>query len=54
MHFDILLSGGHLIDPKNNLDGPMDLGLADGKVAALGRTCPPTRPKKFSTSPGST
>ena len=47
MHFDILLSGGHLIDPKNNLDGPMDLGLADGKVAAVGRDLPANQAKKI-------
>jgi len=47
MHFDMLLSGGHLIDPKNNLDGPMDLGLADGKVAALGRDLPTDQAKKI-------
>ena len=47
MHFDMLLSGGHLIDPKNNLDGPMDLGLADGKVAAVGRDLPANRAKKI-------
>lgn len=40
MTFDLLLKGGHLIDPWNNLDGPMDLGLADGKVAAVDRNLP--------------
>ncbi len=33
--FDLLLKGGHLIDPANGLDGPSDLALADGKVAAV-------------------
>ena len=37
MYFDMLLSGGHLIDPKIILDGLMDLGVADGKGAAVGR-----------------
>ncbi len=35
MQFDTLLKGGHLIDPKNNLDAPMDLAISDGKVAAV-------------------
>lgn len=40
MTFDLLLKAGHLIDPRNNLDGPMDLGLANGKVAAVDRDLP--------------
>ena len=35
MQFDTLLKGGHLIDPKNNIDAPMDLAISDGKVAAV-------------------
>ena len=33
---DLLLRNGHIIDPKNNLDGPADLAITDGKVAAVG------------------
>ena len=36
MECDILLKGGHLIDPKNDRDGTMDLAIKDGKVAAVG------------------
>ena len=35
MECDILLKGGHLIDPKNDRDGTMDLAIKDGKVAAV-------------------
>ncbi len=35
MNFDLLLTGGHLIDPKNNIDGPCDLAITAGKVAAV-------------------
>jgi dihydroorotase len=31
----ILIRGGHLVDPAAHIDGPRDLLLADGKVAAL-------------------
>lgn len=31
----LLIHGGHLIDPSQNLDGPHDLLLKDGKVAAI-------------------
>ena len=34
--FDLILSGGHLIDPKNNLDRPGDIAIKDGLVAAVG------------------
>ena len=29
---DILLKGGHLIDPKNNINSVMDVAIADGKI----------------------
>lgn len=29
---DILLKGGHVIDPKNDIDYPMDVAIADGKI----------------------
>src|SRR5437867_2277160 len=32
----VLLVGGRIVDPSQNLDGPADLLLLDGKVAALG------------------
>ena len=35
MEFDLVLKGGHLIDPANGLDVPADLALAGGKVAAV-------------------
>jgi dihydroorotase len=40
MQFATLLKGGHLIDPKNNIDAPMDLAINDGKVAAVDSDIP--------------
>jgi len=34
-HFDLLLKGGHVIDPRNNIDAVMDLGILDHKIAAV-------------------
>ncbi len=34
---EILLKGGHVIDPKNNIDGIMDVALAEGKIVAVAR-----------------
>jgi len=33
---DILIKNGHVLDPKNNIDGIMDVAIADGKIAAVG------------------
>jgi len=35
--YNIVIKGGHLIDPKNNIDGPMDIAVRDGKVALVAR-----------------
>ena len=43
---DILLKGGHLIDPKNKLDALMDVGIADGKVAQVAANIPAGNAKK--------
>ena len=40
MQFDTLLKGGHLIDPGNHLDGPRDLAITAGKVAAVDAQIP--------------
>ena len=36
MEYELLLKGGRVIDPKNDLDGPVDVGVKDGKIAAVG------------------
>ena len=33
--FDIVIKGGHLIDPKNNIDAIMDMAVKDGKVVKV-------------------
>ena len=35
MPYDLLIKGGHLLDPGQGLDGVMDIGIADGKIAAI-------------------
>ncbi len=37
---DVLLKGGHLIDPKNNIDMPMDVGIANGKIMEVAENIP--------------
>ncbi|HRI22458.1 MAG TPA: amidohydrolase family protein, partial [Panacibacter sp.] len=33
--YDIVIKGGHVIDPKNNIDAVMDVAINDGKVAQV-------------------
>ncbi|SFS01531.1 dihydroorotase [Granulicella pectinivorans] len=32
---DLILTGGHLVDPSQNIDGPRDLLIRDGRIAAI-------------------
>lgn len=36
MKFDLLIKGGTLVDPAENLSGVRDVGFAEGRVAAVG------------------
>ncbi len=46
MDFDLLLQGGHLIDPLNHLDAPMDVALCRGRVAAVDRQLPASQARQ--------
>lgn len=35
--YDLLLKGGHVIDPKNEIDGPMDVAVNNGVIARVAR-----------------
>jgi len=36
--YSIIIKGGHVIDPKNNIDGVMDVAIADGKIAQVSKS----------------
>jgi dihydroorotase len=38
--YDLLLKGGHVIDPKNRINAPMDVAIADGKIARVAANIP--------------
>ncbi|MDW3646511.1 MAG: amidohydrolase/deacetylase family metallohydrolase [Bacteroidia bacterium] len=44
--YDLLLKGGHIIDPKNQISQKMDLAILDGKVAKLAENIPVSSAKK--------
>ncbi len=33
--YDLLIQGGHLVDPRNNISGVRDVAIAGGKIAAV-------------------
>ena len=37
MAYDLILKGGHIVDPSQNLDGAADIAFAAGRVAAIGK-----------------
>ena len=38
--YDLLLKGGHVIDPANGLDAKMDIAVSLGKIAAVEKDIP--------------
>jgi dihydroorotase len=45
--YDLVLKGGHVIDPKNRINGRMDVAIADGKIARLAADIPASEAKKL-------
>lgn len=50
--YDLLIKGGHLIDPKNGIDAPMDVAVADGKIARVAKEIPVSEAKRVANVPG--
>jgi dihydroorotase len=44
--YDLLLKGGHVIDPKNNVNAVRDVAIRDGKIAAVENNIPSSAAKK--------
>ena len=44
--YDLLLKGGHVIDPANRLDRKMDVAVVDGKIAAVAADLAPAQAGK--------
>lgn len=44
--YDLLIQGGHVIDPRNNINGVRDVAIAGGKVAAVEGKIDPAQASK--------
>jgi dihydroorotase len=52
MQFDVLLTGGEVIDPSAGLRGVMDVGIAAGKIVAVGPNLPANQARKTISAKG--
>ena len=44
--YDLLLKGGHVIDPKNRISAVRDVAVRDGRIAAVAASIPANQAKK--------
>jgi dihydroorotase len=44
---DILIKGGHVVDPKNNINGLMDVAIREGKISRVAPNIPITGAKRI-------
>ncbi|MDG1027981.1 MAG: amidohydrolase/deacetylase family metallohydrolase [Flavobacteriaceae bacterium] len=45
--FDIIIKNGHVIDPKNDLDSKLDIGITDGIIKKISNNIPTSSSKKI-------
>jgi dihydroorotase len=50
--YDLLIQGGHVIDPKNKVDAVADVAIAGGKIALVAPSIPPERAKRIVNAAG--
>lgn len=51
-NYDIVIKGGHVIDPKNKIDAVMDLAIKDKKIALVAKTIDEKEGKKIINAKG--
>jgi dihydroorotase len=44
--YDLLLKGGHVIDPKNHVNAVRDVAIAQGRIAAVAAEIPVSKAYK--------
>jgi dihydroorotase len=50
--YDLLIKGGHVIDPKNGIDAVRDVAIKDGKIAAVSADIPAAQAAKVVNATG--
>lgn len=50
--YDLLIKGGHVIDPKNEIDSAMDVAISGGKIARVAAIIPAAQAKKIVNAAG--
>lgn len=50
--YDLLIKGGHVIDPKNNISRVMDVAVANGRIAAVAPNIDPATAKRVASAAG--
>lgn len=50
--FDLLIRGGHVIDPKNGIDAVMDVAITGGRIAAVSPAIAPERATRVAEAGG--
>jgi dihydroorotase len=49
---DLLIRGGHVIDPRNNIDAVMDVAIAGGRIVEVSRAIEPSRAARVADASG--
>ena len=44
--YDLLIKGGHVLDPGQGIDGPLDIAISAGRIAALGQSIAETEARQ--------
>jgi dihydroorotase len=50
--YDLVLRGGHVIDPKNKISRVIDIGIQDGKIARIAPAIPPAEARRVANVSG--
>ncbi|MEZ5403284.1 MAG: amidohydrolase/deacetylase family metallohydrolase [Bryobacteraceae bacterium] len=50
--YDLLIKGGHLIDPRNNIDAVRDVAIKDGKIARVAADIPASEARQVANAAG--
>lgn len=51
-NYDLLLKGGHVIDPKNNINRVMDVAISEGKIARVAENIPASEARRVANLQG--